>query len=145
MISQAKGKQGVFVVAVVVVGLCVCGLRPPWQSRTHKEGHRGEGYAVACALINKLENDRRATLELQAILKEIKMQISVELKDLEFQKLEKLANLTGRTKTYHIIEALKKHLEEMQTICLAKQRLQDIEAGKTKTISHDKVATQYSL
>lgn len=50
-------------------------------------------------------------------------------KDIE-QRLEALAARTGRTKTFYAREAILEHLETLEDIYLAEQRLEDIRAGR---------------
>jgi RHH-type rel operon transcriptional repressor/antitoxin RelB len=49
-------------------------------------------------------------------------------------RLEELARATGRTKTFYAREAILEHLDDLEDLYLAGQRLSDIRAGKTKTV-----------
>ncbi len=49
-------------------------------------------------------------------------------------RLAALAEATGRTKTFYAREAILEHLDALEDIYLAEQRLADIRAGRTKTI-----------
>ncbi|MBB5022546.1 type II toxin-antitoxin system RelB family antitoxin [Desulfurispira natronophila] len=61
------------------------------------------------------------------------------------ERLDNLAKSTGRTKTYYAREAILAHLDELEDIYLAEQRLTDIRAGKTKPVSLDDVMSEYEL
>jgi RHH-type rel operon transcriptional repressor/antitoxin RelB len=60
-------------------------------------------------------------------------------------RLDALAKATGRSKTYYAKEAILKHLEDLEDIYLAEQRLEDIRAGRTKTIPLDEVIRNHGL
>lgn len=50
-------------------------------------------------------------------------------------RLKNLVAKTGRTKSYYITEATCEHLDDLEDLYLAEQRLRDIRAGKIHTIS----------
>ncbi len=50
------------------------------------------------------------------------------------KRLDRLAKRTGRTKTYYAREAILKHLEDLEDIHDAEKALEDIYAGRSKTI-----------
>lgn len=60
-------------------------------------------------------------------------------------RLEKLAAATGRTKTYYAREAIMEHLDDLEDIYLADQRLADIRAGRTQPIPLEDVMKAYGL
>ncbi|MCC2644608.1 MAG: hypothetical protein K0R94_386 [Burkholderiales bacterium] len=60
-------------------------------------------------------------------------------------RLTNLAKLTGRTKTFYVKEAILEHLEDLEDIYIAKQSLQDIRSGKSKTIPLEEVMKKYGL
>lgn len=64
--------------------------------------------------------------------------------DLE-KRLENLARRTGRTKTFYARQAIEQHLDDLEDIYLAEQRLADIRAGRTKTIPIEDVLKQYDM
>jgi RHH-type rel operon transcriptional repressor/antitoxin RelB len=55
------------------------------------------------------------------------MPITVRLGDDVEKRLEKLAKLTGRTKTYYIRQALQEKLGEMEDLYIAEHRLEQPE------------------
>ena len=61
------------------------------------------------------------------------------------QRLEALAKRTGRTKTYYAREAILEHLEDLEDIYLAEARLEEILAGRTKTIPLEQLVKKYGL
>ena len=61
------------------------------------------------------------------------------------QRLEALAQATGRTKTFYAREAILEYLDDLEDIYLAEKRLQDIRAGRTKTVPIQDVMRRYGL
>ncbi len=60
-------------------------------------------------------------------------------------RLEALAQATGRTKTFYAREAILEHLDELEDLYLAEQRLIDIRAGKTQTVPIEEVMKRYGM
>lgn len=60
-------------------------------------------------------------------------------------RLDNLARLTGRTKTYYAREAILEHLDDLEDLYLAEQRLIDIREGRSKTIPLAEVMKEYGL
>ena len=60
-------------------------------------------------------------------------------------RLEALAQATGRTKTFYAREAILEHLDDLEDLYLAEQRLVDIRAGKTQTVALEEVMKRYGL
>jgi RHH-type rel operon transcriptional repressor/antitoxin RelB len=50
------------------------------------------------------------------------------------KRLEKLARRTGRTKTFYVREAILQHLEDLEDMYLAEDRLERIRSGEEVTI-----------
>ena len=61
------------------------------------------------------------------------------------QRLEALAQATGRTKTYYAREAILKHLEDLEDLYLAEKELIEVRAGRSKTMSLKDVMTRHGL
>jgi len=61
------------------------------------------------------------------------------------KRLEALAKATGRTKTFYAREAILEHLDDLEDLYLAEQRLIDIRAGKTQTVPLEEVMKRYGL
>jgi len=73
------------------------------------------------------------------------MAMSIRLpKDVE-TRLTALATRTGRSKTFYATEAITEHLEDLEDLYLAEQRLVDVRAGKSDTVSLDELMTRYGL
>jgi RHH-type transcriptional regulator, rel operon repressor / antitoxin RelB len=71
--------------------------------------------------------------------------ISIRLPDDVSARLQNLAELTGRSKTFYMIEAIKEYIEDIEDVYLAESRLADLRAGKSKTIPLAEVMKQYGM
>ncbi len=71
--------------------------------------------------------------------------VSLRLPDEISQRLQKLADLTGRSKTFYMIEAIRAHLDNLEDLYLAEQRLIDIRAGKSQVMPLEEVMRRYGL
>ena len=71
--------------------------------------------------------------------------VSLRLPDKVSKRLEKLVELTGRSKTYYMVEAICEHIEDLEDLYLAEQRLIAIRAGETKTIPIGKLLKRYGM
>ena len=60
-------------------------------------------------------------------------------------RLEALAQATGRTKTFYAREAILEHLDDLEDLYLAEQRLIDIRSGKTQTVLLEDVLKRYGM
>lgn len=61
------------------------------------------------------------------------------------KRLEALALATGRTKTFYAREAILEHLDDLEDLYLAEQRLIDIRAGKTETVPLEELMKRYGM
>jgi RHH-type transcriptional regulator, rel operon repressor / antitoxin RelB len=71
--------------------------------------------------------------------------IAVRLQEDQEIRLDRLADMTGRTKTYYVREAIEKHLDELELIYLAEQRVSNVRAGKSKTTSWEEIKRENGL
>jgi RHH-type transcriptional regulator, rel operon repressor / antitoxin RelB len=55
------------------------------------------------------------------------------------KRLDALAKRTGRTKTFYARQAILLHLEDIEEVFLAENRLESLRAGRTKRILLSKV------
>ncbi len=73
------------------------------------------------------------------------MAVSLRLPEDVAGRLESLAAKTGRSKTFYMIEAIREHLDDLEDLYLAEQRLINLRAGKSDTISLAEAMKQYGL
>ena len=60
-------------------------------------------------------------------------------------RLEALAQATGRTKTFYAREAILNHLDDLEDLYLAEKRLIDNRAGRSRTFTLDEVERELGL
>jgi len=60
-------------------------------------------------------------------------------------RLARLAEQTGRTKTFYAREAILRYLEDLEDVYLAEKRLEDLRAGRSSTSSIDEVRARLGL
>ena len=65
--------------------------------------------------------------------------VSLRLPDDVTQRLDHLVALTGRSKTFYMVEAICEHIDDLEDLYLAEQRMIDIRAGRTQTIPLEEV------
>ena len=73
------------------------------------------------------------------------MSVSLRLPEDLNQRLSSLAAQTGRSKTFYMLEAIREHLDDMEDLYLAEQRLIDNRAGRSRTVSLDDVERELGL
>jgi RHH-type rel operon transcriptional repressor/antitoxin RelB len=71
--------------------------------------------------------------------------ISIRLPEDVLQRLQQLARLTGRSKTFYMIKAICDHLDDLEDIYLAEQRLTEIRAGRSKVYTLEEVEKSLGL
>lgn len=60
-------------------------------------------------------------------------------------RLDALAKATGRTKTFYAREAILEHIEDLEDLYLAEQRLVALRSGKSEAIPLEDVMKRYGL
>lgn len=73
--------------------------------------------------------------------KTISVKVDLEL----FDRLKTLSEKTGRTKTFYVSEALNSRIQDLEFIYLAKQRSEDVRAGRSATTSWEDVKKENGL
>jgi RHH-type rel operon transcriptional repressor/antitoxin RelB len=62
-------------------------------------------------------------------------QTAIRLPDETYERLQALAERTGRTATYYIRQAIETHLEDLEDLYLAEAAMERIRSGEDKIIS----------
>jgi RHH-type rel operon transcriptional repressor/antitoxin RelB len=73
------------------------------------------------------------------------MAVSLRLPQDISDRLDNLAKLTGRSKTYYMLAAIREHLSDLEDLHLAEQRLLKLRAGKSKSLPLAEVIKRYGL
>lgn len=61
------------------------------------------------------------------------------------ERLETLAKSTGRTKTFYAREAILEHLDDLEDLYLAEDRLIKLRAGRSQTVPLEEVMKRYGV
>lgn len=73
------------------------------------------------------------------------MAVSLRLPEDVSIRLQSLAELTGRSKTFYMLEAIRDHLDDLEDLYLAEKRLIESRAGRSKAHSLDDVERALGL
>ena len=71
--------------------------------------------------------------------------VSLRLPDKVSRRLQRLADLTGRSKTFYMNEAIREHLDDLEDLYLAEQRLIALRSGKSRTGPLEEVMQRWGL
>ena len=71
--------------------------------------------------------------------------VSLRLPEDVSKRLDNLADLTGRSKTYYMIEAIREHLDDLEDLYLSEQRLATHRAGESPAAPLAEVMKRYGL
>lgn len=74
-------------------------------------------------------------------LANVSLRLPVDL----IERIESLAKLTGRSRTFYMQEAIKQKLEDLEDVYLAEQALIDIRSGKSSLYTLDEVEKELGL
>jgi RHH-type rel operon transcriptional repressor/antitoxin RelB len=60
-------------------------------------------------------------------------------------RLDKLSRLTGRSKTFYMVEAISEKIEDLEDLYLAEERTRALRAGRSRTYTLDEVEKRLGL
>ncbi len=72
-------------------------------------------------------------------------QAAIRLEDNTYNRLQELAEKTGRTATFYMREAIETHLEDLEDTYLAEQTIKQVNDGKHRTYSLNEVERELGL
>ncbi len=71
--------------------------------------------------------------------------VSLRLPDDVSSRLQHLAEATGRSKTFYMIEAIRDHLDDLEDLYLSEQRLLDARAGQSEAVPLEPLLRRYGV
>lgn len=71
--------------------------------------------------------------------------VSLRLPDDVAARLQQLAELTGRSKTFYMVEAINRHIDDLEDLYLAEKSLIELRAGRSQTVSLENVMKRYGM
>ncbi len=71
--------------------------------------------------------------------------LAVRLPDAMEDRLKKLSQKTGRTKSFYVREAISEYLDDLEDIYLAEKRLEDLRAGRSRTYTLEEVMERHGV
>jgi RHH-type rel operon transcriptional repressor/antitoxin RelB len=71
--------------------------------------------------------------------------VSLRLPEDLKNRLDRLSKLTGRSKTFYMVEAISEKLEDLEDLYLAEQRTLALRAGRSRTYTVDDVEKRLGL
>lgn len=60
-------------------------------------------------------------------------------------RLQQLAERTGRSKTFYMVEAIHRHLDDLEDLYLAEKCLIELRAGRSHTVPLEEVMKRYGM
>ena len=60
-------------------------------------------------------------------------------------RLQQLAERTGRSKTFYMVEAIHRHLDDLEDLYLAEKSLIELRAGRSQTVPLEEVMKRYDM
>ena len=73
------------------------------------------------------------------------MAVSLRLPEDISNRLQVLAERTGRSKTYYMIEAIREYIGDLEDVYLAEREIKAIQSGKSKTAPLEEVMKRYGM
>lgn len=71
--------------------------------------------------------------------------ISIRLPDDIAERLQRLADRTGRSKTSYVREAICEHLGDLEDMHIAEERLSESRAGRSESIPLEQLLSRYGM
>ena len=71
--------------------------------------------------------------------------IKISLPEDIANRLQHLADATGRSKTFYMIEAIRDHLDDLEDLYLSEQRLLDARTGQSEAIPLEPLLRRYGM
>lgn len=73
------------------------------------------------------------------------MAVSLRLPDDLSTRLDSLAARTGRSKTFYMLEAIREHIDDLEDLYLAEQRLIELQAGRSHATPLEEIMKRHGM
>ncbi|MDP1647321.1 MAG: DUF6290 family protein [Rubrivivax sp.] len=71
--------------------------------------------------------------------------VSIRLPDDVSARLQDLAQRTGRSKTFYMVEAIREHLDDLEDLYLAERELEAVRSGHSQLVPLQEVMKRYGM
>lgn len=71
--------------------------------------------------------------------------VSLRLDDDVAARLQQLAELTSRSKTFYMVEAVHRHIDDLEDLYLAEKSLIELRASRSQTVPLEEVMKRYGM
>jgi RHH-type rel operon transcriptional repressor/antitoxin RelB len=71
--------------------------------------------------------------------------VSLRLPDDVSARLQHLVELTGRSKTFYMVEAINQHIDDLEDLYLAERELEEVRSGRSISVSLEEVMKRYGM
>ena len=71
--------------------------------------------------------------------------VSLRLPDDVAARLQQLAERTGRSKTFYMVEAIHRHIDDLEDLYLAEKSLIELRTGRSQTVPMEEVMKRYGM
>lgn len=71
--------------------------------------------------------------------------VSLRLPDDVSARLQHLVELTGRSKTFYMVEAINHHIGDLEDLYLAERELEEVRSGRSISVPLEEVMKRYGM
>lgn len=71
--------------------------------------------------------------------------VSLRLPDEVSARLQHLVELTGRSKTFYMVEAINQHIDDLEDLYLAERELEEVRSGRSISVPLEEVMKRYGM
>lgn len=71
--------------------------------------------------------------------------VSLRLPDDVSARLQHLVELTGRSKTFYMVEAINQHIDDLEDLYLAERELEEVRFGRSISVPLEEVMKRYGM
>ncbi len=71
--------------------------------------------------------------------------VSLRLPDDVSARLQHLVELTGRSKTFYMVEAINQHIGDLEDLYLAERELEEVRSGRSISVPLEEMMKRYGM